>query len=220
MEHRFSLRQLMKRHPEYWYFLFIPGYICCFFLMEHLVPADCDYWVSYCKLDDYIPFLEYFIVPYCLWYPFLFVAGMGLMLKDIPEMKRYVWFMIAGFGFSILFCILFPNGQDLRPLSFDHENIFTRLLEGVYSADTNTNVLPSMHIIGCVAACIGVFRSAALRRWRVPILIFAILISLSTVFVKQHSILDIFAGLAVCIPLWFIIYFRKPRSAETPKRKR
>ena len=211
MKRDFSLKQIMKRHPEYWYFLFIPGYICCFFLMEHLVPADCDYWVSYCKLDDYIPFLEAFVIPYCLWYPFLFVVGLGLMFKDVPGVKRYVWCMIAGFGCSMLFCVLFPNGQDLRPLSFERDNVFTWLLGHIYAADTNTNVLPSMHIVGCVAACFAVFHSAPLRTWRVPVLIFAILISLSTVFVKQHSILDIFAGIAVCIPLWFIFYFRWPR---------
>ena len=77
----------MKRHPEYWYFLFIPGYICCFFIMEHLVPSDCDYWVSWCRLDDYIPFLDFFVIPYVMWYPFLLVAGLGLMFRDIPEMK-------------------------------------------------------------------------------------------------------------------------------------
>ena len=71
-----------------------------------------------------------------------------------------------------------------------------------------------MHIIGCTAACIGVFRSPPLRRWRLPILIAAILICLSTVFVKQHSILDIFAGFAVCIPLWFIFYYRRPRKEK------
>ena len=127
-------------------------------------------------------------------------------------MKRYVWFMIAGFGFSMVFCVLFPNGQDLRPAAFAHENFFTWLLGRVYAADTNTNVLPSMHVIGCVAACCGVFRSKKLRCWRLPILLAAILICLSTVFVKQHSILDIFAGFAVCVPLWFLFYFRKPRA--------
>ena len=212
MKQRFSLAALLRAHPEYWYFLFIPGYIGCFFLMEHLVPSGCDYWVSYCPLDDKIPFVEQFVLPYCMWYPFLFVVGLGLMLRDIPEMKRYVHFMIAGFGASMLFCVLFPNGQDLRPTEFARDNLFTWLLGRVYSADTNTNVLPSMHIIGCVAGCIAVFRSAPLRRWRLPVLSVAALISASTVLVKQHSILDIFAGLAVCVPLWLIFYFRKPRS--------
>ena len=214
MNKRFSLRSFLKRHPEYLYFLFIPGYLLCFFLMEALVPSGSAYWVSYCRLDDHIPFVECFVIPYVMWYPFLLVAGLGLLFRDVPEMKRYVWFMIAGFGFSMLFCVLFPNGQDLRPDSFAHDNFFTRLLARIYAADTNTNVLPSMHIIGCVAACIGVFRSAPLRRWRLPILLAAILICLSTVLVKQHSILDIFAGFAVCVPLWFVFYFRKPPSGR------
>ena len=212
MNKRFSLRRFLKQHPEYWYFLFIPGYICCFFIMEALVPSGSGYWVSYCKLDDYIPFVECFVIPYVMWYPFLLAAGLGLLFRDVPEMKRYVWFMIAGFGFSMLFCVLFPNGQDLRPAAFAHENFFTWLLGRVYAADTNTNVLPSMHVIGCVAACCGVFRSKKLRSWRLPILLVAVLICLSTVFVKQHSILDIFAGFAVCVPLWFLFYFRKPRA--------
>lgn len=217
MNKRFTLKRFLKQHPEYWYFLFIPGYIGCFFLMEHLVPSGCDYWASYCRLDDYIPFLDFFVIPYVMWYPFLLVAGLGLLHRDVPEMKRYVWFMIAGFGFSMLFCVLFPNGQDLRPTQFARDNFFTWLLARVYAADTNTNVLPSMHIIGCVAACCGVFRSAALRRWRLPILVVAILICLSTVFVKQHSILDIFAGFAVCIPLWFLFYFKKPPTRTQTK---
>ena len=210
MNKRFSLKQLMKRHPEFWYFLFIPGYICCFFIMEHLVPSDCDYWVSYCRLDDYIPFLDFFVIPYVMWYPFLLVAGLGLMFRDIPGLKRYVWFMIAGFGFSMLFCIAFPNGQDLRPASFAHENFFTWLLGRVYAADTNTNVLPSMHVIGCTAACIGVFRSPPLRRWRLPILVAAILICLSTLYTKQHYIPDVFGGVAIPVVVYMIVEKANP----------
>ena len=214
MNKRISLIRSLKRHPEYRYFLFIPGYICGSFLMESLVPSGSDYWVSYCPLDDQIPFIEWFAIPYVMWYPFLFVTGLGLMIRDIPGMKRYVWCMIAGFGFSMAFCVLFPNGQDLRPLTFDHENFFTWLLTHIYAADTNTNVLPSMHIIGCAAACFAVFHSPVMRRWRLPILLWAILISLSTVFIKQHSILDIFAGGAVCVPLWFIFYYPRTRRQK------
>ena len=212
MKNRFSLRALLKRHPEYWYFLFIPGYIICFFIMEALVPAGSDYWVSYCPLDDHIPFLDFFVIPYVMWYPYLFIVGLGLIFLDVPELKRYVRCMIAGFGFCMLFCVLFPNGQDLRPAVFGHENFFTWLLGRVYAADTNTNVLPSMHIVGCFAACAAVFHSAPLRCWRAPVLLLGLLISASTVLVKQHSILDIFAGLALCVPLWFIFWFRRPRS--------
>lgn len=204
----------MKRHPEYWYVLFIPGYIVSFFLVERLVPSSADYWVSYCRLDDYIPFLEGFIVPYCLWYPLLAAVGFPLMFLDVPELKRYMRFLIIGCAFSLLFCLVFPNGQDLRPAVFPRENVFTMLVARIYASDTNTNVLPSMHVIGSVAACIGAWHSRALRRWFPLVLVVAVLIILSTVFVKQHSILDIFAGLLVCLPLWWLIYGRKPRRKK------
>ena len=118
-------------------------------------------------------------------------------------------------AFSLLFCLVFPNGQDLRPAVFPRENVFTMLVARIYASDTNTNVLPSMHVIGSVAACIGAWYSRALRRWFPLVLVVAVLIILSTVFVKQHSILDIFAGLLVCLPLWWLIYGRKPRRKKT-----
>lgn len=212
---RFSLKALLKKHPEYWYGLFIPCFLICFFTVERLVPADADYWVSYLPLDDHIPFLEIFVIPYCLWYPLLLFTGLALMLTDVPEFKKYMQFLIFGFGFSLLICLIFPNGQDLRPLPFERDNFFTWLLGLLYAADTNTNVLPSMHVVGCVAVSCAAFRTRAwLRRWRGPLLVLSVLISLSTAFVKQHSVLDIFAGLAVCVPIWFVLYYKRRKASR------
>ena len=212
MKTRFSLKKLMKAHPEYWYFLFIPGCLLGFFLMETLVPAGCDYRATQCALDDYIPFCEWFVIPYCLWYPLLFTVGMLLMLRDVPGLRRYARFLIAGFGFSMLFCILVPNGQDLRPAEFPRENFCTALLSRLYAADTNTNVLPSMHVVGAAGAVIAALDSPACRRWRVPVCVTAALVIASTVLVKQHAILDVFAGFAVCVPLW-VLFYRKKKDA-------
>jgi len=211
---------MMKKHPEYRYVLFLPGYLICFFLVEAAVPADCDYWVSYCRWDDYIPFLEGFIVPYCCWYPLLFVVGIYLMLTDVPECRRYVWFLILGCGISLLICVIFPNGQDLRPTSFDRDNIFIRLVQRIYAADTNTNVLPSMHVVGCFAAAVASRRSLRLRRFSPIVIAVSVLVSVSTVFVKQHSVLDVFAGIALALPIWWALYLRpdfKQKKAEKEK---
>ena len=199
----------MKAHPEYWYFLFIPGYILCFFLMEALVPADSDYFVCWLPLDDKIPFVEIFVIPYVLWYLLLFGTGMLLLVRDVPVMKRYVWFMIISFGLTMLFCVLFPNGQNLRPETFPRDNVFTRLVSAIYAADTNTNVLPSMHVIGSVAAAIAICYSRPNHRWRAPVVILAVLICAATMLIKQHSVLDVIAGLALCVPVWYLIYCRK-----------
>ena len=83
-------------------------------------------------------------------------------------------------------------------------------MQRIYAADTNTNVLPSMHVIGCAALTLACFDSEPLRRRHLQwvMLPLGLVISMSTVFVKQHSILDVFVAIPVCVILYFIIYHR------------
>jgi len=217
---RFFQKNTWKAHPEYRYLLFLPCFLVCFWLTERLVPSDGDYWVSHCPLDDCIPFLEIFVIPYCLWYPLLFGVGISLLVRDVPEFQRYVRFLIIGFGFSLLFCLVFPNGQDLRPAAFPRQNFCTWLLGRIYAVDTNTNVMPSMHVIGCAAACLGACYSRCLRGWRWPTVLVSLLICVSTIFVKQHSVLDLLAAVIVAVPIWWLLYFRPDRKQKTTKKEK
>lgn len=203
---KFSLKQYIKENPHVWYLLLLPAFLLLFVLAERVVPSDGDYWVSYLPLDDRIPFVEAFIVPYCCWYLLLFCVGLALLLWDGDNFKKYMLFIMLGNITALLFCLLSPNGQELRPVSFERDNVFTRLVGRIYAADTNTNVFPSMHVIGSVGACVAAFKSKKMRAWRLPVLVVAVLIILSTVFVKQHSVLDILGGLVWCIPLYLGIY--------------
>lgn len=180
--------------------LYVPIYLIGFFLMEHLVPDTADYWVSYCPLDDLIPFCEYFIVPYYLWYPLLFAVGIWLLLRDVPVFRFYMYCIIWGFSLSICFCIIFPNGQDLRPEVFARDNLFVDLVRAVYAADTNTNVLPSMHAVGAIFAAVSVCVTSSVQRMSVKVLIclLAALICAATCLVKQHSVLDVAAAAVLC----------------------
>jgi membrane-associated phospholipid phosphatase len=85
----------------------------------------------------------------------------------------------------------------------------TWLLSKIWSADTNTNVFPSMHVIGAIGAVIGAFDSGIFKKWRWVILVFALLICASTVFVKQHAVLDTVGALALAIPIFFAVYSRR-----------
>ncbi len=204
-----KLRSYLKHNPHLWYLLFLPAFLICFFSLEAYIGPDRAYWSVYSPLDDAIPFLEFFVLPYYLWYPLLVSTGLMLLLWDVPNFKKYMRFLIIGFGAALLFCLLVPNGQDLRPESFERDNIFTRLVAMMYRMDTNTNVFPSMHVIGSVAAAVAVWKSQRLRPLRLPWLILAVAISLATVFIKQHSIVDVFGGLAFCLPIYWWIYVRR-----------
>lgn len=201
-----TIRTFVKENPHVWLALLLPVYLALFFLVEWYVSPDKPYWSSYVPLDDKIPFLEGFVLPYCMWYPFLVAVGLYLMIKDGAGFRKYMAFIFIGFCSALVFCVLVPNGQDLRPNPFPRKNIFTWILSRIYAADTNTNVFPSMHVIGSIGGVIAVYRCKGLRKFRIPSAVLAFFISISTVFVKQHSVLDIGGGILWCIPLWFFIY--------------
>lgn len=197
---------------HFWYLLIWIVYLALFYLAEHLVVDD--YWVSYLPIDDKIPFCRFFIVPYCLWHPLLFFMTAYLIFTDVPAFKRFMLYIGLGFGGSIIFCMLFPNGQDLRPTEFPQNDVFIWLVKKIYAADTNTNVIPSMHVIGCAALYLACLDAPALRARKLPsvMLPLGIVISASTVFVKQHSLLDVLVAIPVSALLCLIVYRPFPRS--------
>ncbi len=89
-----------------------------------------------------------------------------------------------------------------------------------YINDTNTNVLPSMHVIGASAVLSAVFDSEKLGKpWiRIAAAAAVVLIDASTVFIKQHSILDVWAGLAVSLICYLVVYqvIRRKQQRLTP----
>lgn len=203
------------------YAIYVPIYIGAFFLVEKLVPETADYWVSYIFLDDYIPFREEFIIFYYLWYPALVAIGVFLLLKDEYEYKRYMISIMITFTFTLIFCLLVPNGQDLRPDVFPRENFFTDILAAIYAADTNTNVMPSVHAIGAFLGMISTHRTKQIRSraWIFAMDVLWLAIALSTCFVKQHSILDIFGSVAVCLVVYIArVFLENKESLRNPKK--
>ena len=93
-------------------------------------------------------------------------------------------------------------------------------MKRIYTADTYTNVLPSAHVFGAMAIDFAVTDCKSLRKpkWLLAAaIVLGVLICVSTVFVKQHSILDIFAAIPLGFIWWAIIYkviFREKKQTE------
>lgn len=199
------------KQPEYrhfWFLLIWPVYYLRYFLIEALNPATrCT--VMHCPLDDLIPVCEFFLIPYGLWMVIMVGLHLFTMIYDVDTFKKYSWYMIIAFSISTITFLLFPTCQDLRPESFERENLFTKILSFVYSVDTNTNVCPSEHVIGSLAILAAALHCRYFKTpWRVVLVTASvIIISLSTVFLKQHSVIDLFAALPVCV-IAYLVSFR------------
>ena len=90
-----TIKEFFKGRSDLWLLLYIPIFLAGFFLVEKLVPDGSAYWVSYCRLDDMIPFDARFVIFYALWAPLIFAVGIFLLIYDVPVFKYYMIIALA-----------------------------------------------------------------------------------------------------------------------------
>ena len=184
------------------------GYFALYFLTENFIPRENCYPV-HCRLDDVIPFCEYFVIPYVGWY--LLIAGSLLYfaLYNPDNFKNMMKFIIVTQVVAMAIYIIFPNRQDLRPTEFVRDNIFTKIVGLLYTFDTSTNVCPSLHVAYSIGiASTWLKEKSASVGCKVFICVFCFFVCISVAFVKQHSVVDIFVALPMCLLAEWIAFRR------------
>lgn len=205
-----KLRPSNITSPEFSHLLLLLFWLVfgiAFTLVEVLRPLEACVSV-WCALDDRIPFHEGFFIPYMFWFVFLVGMNAYLALWEPKVFRRFMYFVMFTYTFTILVYIIYPTCQNLRPESFPRDNFLTRFAAGFYDFDTNTNVCPSLHVIGSYAVAVGAWDSRRFKApgWKIAYFAVATLISVSTVFVKQHSVIDVIAAVAVCAVGYVLVY--------------
>ncbi len=172
--------------------------------------ANLPYHVIHISLDDKLPFIEYFIIPYLLW--FLYVATVFIYLffqKNKKEFYQYCIFLFTGMTLFLIISTVYPNGHLLRPSSFERHNVFTFAVQILYQADTATNIFPSLHVFNSIAAHRAVANNAKLRGnllIRGSSFLLMVSIILATMFLKQHSVLDVISGIMLGMLMDQLVY--------------
>lgn len=210
----------LKERKSFFWVLYFPIYFFAFSTIEHMVLDD--YWVSHTPLDDFIPFTEEFIIFYLAWFVLMLGFGIYFFIVDIAAYRRYMYFIMISYSLACVFFLLFPTGQDMRPAVFENNNIFTKLVKMIYDSDTNTNVLPSIHVVGTMAVIFGVYddcttlaKKHVIRGITVAV---GIMIILSTVFIKQHSVLDIYVAIPYSLLVMAGVYFKNIKNYYKNKK--
>lgn len=203
--------------------LFWPVFGMLFALVERGLPGRV-YHPVYCPMDDMIPFCEWFLIPYLFWFVFLvgmLVYGFFFDRDSFCGMMRYV--MIT-YTVTMLVYLLYPTVQYLRPVSFARDNLLTRFVAWFYTFDTNTNVCPSIHVLGAFAAMYAGWNSRHFSSlpWRAAFAVATALICLSTVFLKQHSVMDVLLALPLALAAYPLAFGKKEerRSARALHARR
>ena len=175
------------------------GYFILYILTENLIPAEKCHPV-WCKLDDIIPFHEIFVIPYVGWYLLIVVSLGYFLLYNIENFKGLQTYIIITQAVAMVIYIVWPSRQDLRPAEFPRENVLTWIMGLIYGADTNTGVCPSLHVAYSLGIASAWLKEKSASWWvKLLVVVFVILVCLSVAFTKQHSVVDIFAALPVCL---------------------
>lgn len=205
----FSLKKINEQ--KYAHIKLLAGWIVYFvmyFLTENLIPVSRCHEI-YCSLDDLIPFNEFFVLFYVGWY--FFVAGSlaYTFFYDVEDFKKIQQYIMFTQAVAMLCYILYPSVQNLRPLVFPRNNIFTYIIGLLYAFDTPTGVCPSLHVAYSIGILSVTMRNRSIRRSiKVLTLVFVITVCAAVCFIKQHSIIDVFAALLVCSVAEFVVFRR------------
>ena len=203
----FSLHRLNE--PKFSHIKLLGGWLAYFilyFITENLIPAE-RHHVIHGFLDDLIPFNEVFVLVYIGWYLLVFGALAYTLFYDVESFKKLQTYIIITQAVGMLWYIIYPSIQDLRPAVFPRQNFFTWILGLIYSFDTPTGVCPSMHVAFSLAILSVGLKDKQLPFWgKAALTIFVLLVCAAVCFVKQHSSIDVVAALPVCLLAEILVY--------------
>ena len=214
-----KINSFLKENKHFYLFIYSFVYLIFFKLVEmRTVPY---YHNMHHFLDDRIPFNEFFAIPYFLWFFYIGYVLIKLSIKSKTDFVKAFIYIFGGMTIGLVIFLIYPTAQSLRPKIMPRENILTGLVHFLHRIDTPTNVCPSLHVYDSAGAFMAVILAKdcfkTFEKYIAGLL--TISISLSTLFLKQHSVIDVFWGLIMSIVMYFIIYtpdytkfFNKPNQ--------
>lgn len=217
------IKKELRKYKHAWPLLYVFIYMPWFILLESRIPADyTGLHIIHSPLDDFIPFCELFVIPYLIWFLYIPAIFLFLFYHSKNEFYRICAYEFTGMTIALIIYTIYPNGLHLRLSELNRDNFLIHIVQFLYSNDTPTNVCPSIHVFATISAHICLIKSPHMKEQhtrkiiKVVSLILAILICLSTVFLKQHSIIDLVCGALLSILLYFVIFKWAFRNVEFP----
>lgn len=172
---------------------FATGYcvFCALYMFTgriHLRPATpLPSW----PVDRFIPFIGWTVWVYHTQFFFLLFGVRAL--KTAATISRTLYSMAV--ASLVSFCVFFFYPTTLPRSPVETEGLTAQAFQFLYSIDTDSNCLPSLHVALACLVALGVAEERS--RFRAYAIIWAGLICISTMTTKQHYFLDVIAGVCV-----------------------
>lgn len=202
----------IKKYSHLWWQVYWLIYLPWFAYLEKTVTRE--FHVIHMAIDDYIPFCEYFVIPYFLWFAYIAVGIIYFAFRNKEEYYNLCKILFFGMTVFLIVSTLFPNGHYLRPSTFSRDNIFVDMVQLLYATDTSTNLFPSIHVYNSIVINAVIwrckdFRENAIVRYGSGALMVSII--LATMFLKQHSVFDVLTGILLALAAIRFVYRTQPK---------
>lgn len=155
-------------------------------------------------IDTKIPFVPAFFIPYCIWYLMIFIIPYYLYCKDKDKFIKYTMAYILCSMIGNIVFISYPSTV-ARP-TVTGTDIFSLIAKFIYWIDTPTNCFPSLH---CAISMLFILYICENKNTniitKISVCIISVLIMLSTLFTKQHVVVDFISGDILALIVYLIV---------------
>jgi len=184
-------------------FLTILPYIILYFLLQSALVMNTNHNLT-TDLDKLIPFVPEFIWIYHTMIP-IFILTTVILIEKRPVFFTAIISIIFASVIMLLFYTFFPafyprDGHTEASLS-------GFLVEVTRSIDGSSNTFPSGHVTFAwlLVFFIGLSTFEQKYTWiQTAYILWALLISISTLVLKQHFIVDVFSGMTLATLCYFL----------------
>lgn len=181
----------------------VPLYI---FIPELLAPRI--WHAPELPVDRAIPLLPTWALVYGALYSFLILLPV-FVVREQEHVRRTVWAYLLIWLTAYVFFALYPTAAP-RPAKVAGEGFAMWGLSVLYGSDPPYNCFPSLHVAHSFVSALAAGRvHRGLGGFAV---LCAAFVSISTLFTKQHYVLDVVAGLILALIAYTLFLRRYPRD--------
>ncbi|MFD0824153.1 phosphatase PAP2 family protein [Neobacillus sp. M.A.Huq-85] len=170
------------------------------------------------SIDQVIPFLPLFIIPYIVWYGYIFCYLIYFCFKDTKVYLKTLILIVA--AELICFVVYFFFQTTVPRPELTGNGLLIKLVQWIYANDQPVNCFPSIHVLTTFTIMLA---SLHLKNKHILntlcINIVGTLIIVSTLFVKQHVIFDMIGSVILVTFLYGVTFellsFRVSEKSET-----
>lgn len=148
----------------------------------------------------------------------LFLAPLlpAFVLHQQELIHRTVLAWIAIWLTAYIFFLAWPT-EIARPAHVEGDGFLPWMLRAIYASDAPANCFPSLHVAQCFLAAFACSRVHRGVGWAAGA--WAAAVAVSTLFTKQHYVLDALAGIVLAY-LAYLAFIRAYRIETTPELER